>query len=69
MKQTRSQGDLCFVASERVVSKPGAKIEVKVLTLTDAGRRAITTGINGIYEDARGRVVPPARSKKSLQPA
>lgn len=33
-----------YVESEEVISKPGAKITVKILHLTEAGRKAITTG-------------------------
>ncbi|MGE8519714.1 MAG: sulfatase [Alcaligenes faecalis] len=56
-----------FVADSKVVSKPGAKIVVKELILTEQGRRAITSGSKGITEGAKENFGPP--NKKGLVPA
>lgn len=56
-----------FVADSKVVSKPGAKIVVKELILTEQGRRAITSGSKGIAEGAKENFGPP--NKKGLVPA
>ena len=41
-----------FVADRRTVSKPGAKITVKELILTERGLEAITSGATQIKEGA-----------------
>lgn len=50
-----------FVQSSKVISRPDATIVVKELTLTERGRKAITSGSRGITEGAleeHGPAVP-----------
>ncbi len=56
-----------FVADSKVISKPGAKIVVKELILTERGRQAITSGSSGIREGAKENFGPPR--KNDLAPA
>ncbi|OZI31664.1 hypothetical protein CAL29_27680 [Bordetella genomosp. 10] len=47
--QTRkANGPNRYIAREEIVSRPGAKIIVTRLRLTQAGRDALTTGSTGI---------------------
>lgn len=57
-----------FVKESRIISRPGAVMEVRELTLTDFGVRAITSGSAGILQGAREDVGPPSPLKK-LVPA
>ncbi len=47
-----------FVKASRLISKPGAAITVRELTLTDFGVRAITSGSEGIRQGPAKRSAP-----------
>ena len=55
-----------FVKASRLISKPGAVITVRVLTLTDFGVRAITSGSEGIRQGAREEAGPPSPLRKPI---
>ncbi len=55
-----------FVKASRLISKPGAAITVRELTLTDFGVRAITSGSEGIRQGAREEVGPPSPLRKPV---
>ena len=54
MSTTTKPNTWVFVADSKVVSKPGASITVTELILTERGKQAITSGISGIREGAKG---------------
>ncbi|QKH35625.1 sulfatase [Achromobacter pestifer] len=49
-----------FFKGSRLISKPGAVMEVRELTLTDYGLRAITSGSTGIRQGAIEEAGPPS---------
>lgn len=55
-----------FVKESKVISKPGAVIKVRELTLTEFGMRAITSGSAGINQGAREDTGPPSPIKKMV---
>ncbi|CUJ55337.1 MULTISPECIES: sulfatase [unclassified Achromobacter] len=57
-----------FVKASKLISRPGAAITVRELTLTDSGVRAITSGSEGIRQGAREQAGPPSPLKR-LVPA
>lgn len=68
MNTPHKQESWKFVEAEKVVSKPGAKITVKELILTEKGLEAITSGSSGIKEGAV-KIHGPHRNKRDLEPA
>ncbi|WP_447917261.1 sulfatase [Achromobacter aegrifaciens] len=57
-----------FFKGSRLISKPGAVIEVRELVLTDYGLRAITSGSTGIRQGAIEEAGPPS-PLKTMVPA
>lgn len=55
-----------FVKESKLISKPGAVIKVRELTLTDMGVRAITSGSAGIRQGAHEDAGPPSPLKKMV---
>ena len=55
-----------FVKESKLISKPGAVIKVRELTLTEFGMRAITSGSAGIRQGALEDVGPPSPLKKMV---
>ena len=55
-----------IVIASRLISKPGAVITVRELTLTDFGVRAITSGSEGIRQGAREEAGPPSPLRKPI---
>ncbi|CAB3726746.1 sulfatase [Achromobacter denitrificans] len=53
-----------FVKEYKLISKPGAVIKVRELTLTEFGMRAITSGSAGIRQGALEEAGPPSPFKK-----
>jgi len=53
-----------FFSGSRVISEPHAVVTVKELTLTEAGRRALTSGSTGITQGAREALEPLPLPKK-----
>ena len=49
-----------FVKESKLISKPGAVIKVRELTLTEFGMRAITSGSAGIRQGALEDAGPPS---------
>ncbi|MFD4838040.1 sulfatase [Achromobacter sp. NPDC058515] len=58
-----------FVKEAKTISKPGAVIQVRELTLTDHGLRAITSGSTGITQGVAEDFGPPSPAKRKLLPA
>lgn len=57
-----------FVKGKRVISQPGAKVVVTELILTEYGRKAITTGSQGIKEGA-SEIFGPSYDNSDYAPA
>lgn len=55
-----------FFNGSRLISKPGAIMQVRELILTEYGRRAITSGSTGIMQGAFELAGPPAPLKKGV---
>ncbi len=55
-----------FVKESKLISKPGAVMSVRELTLTDLGMRAITSGSAGIRQGASEDAGPPTPLKRMI---
>ncbi len=66
MKTATRQPAETFVKESKLISKPGAVMRVRELTLTDFGLRAITSGSAGIRQGACEDAGPPAPLKKMV---
>ncbi|RSF08790.1 sulfatase [Achromobacter aegrifaciens] len=69
MKTAHTTPRWTFVKETKTISKPGAVIQVRELTLTDFGLRAITSGSSGIREGVTEDFGPPSPTKRKLVPA
>lgn len=55
-----------FFKGSRLISRPGAVIQVRELILTDYGLRAITSGSTGIRQGAIEDAGPPSALKGTV---
>lgn len=65
----KKKGPAPLIDRFEVVSRPGSTLVVKRVRLTDAGRKALSTGSTGISDGApkEGRYIPV--KKRDLEPA
>mgnify|MGYP000352291997 CR=1 FL=1 len=66
MKTVTKKPSETFVKESKLISKPGAVMRVRELTLTDFGLRAITSGSAGIRQGALEDAGPPTPLKKMV---
>ncbi|SEI64148.1 sulfatase [Achromobacter sp. NFACC18-2] len=66
MKTVTKRPADAFVKESKLVSKPGAFMKVRELTLTEFGLQAITTGSAGIRQGAREDAGPPSPLKRMV---
>ncbi len=66
MNTTARKQPETFFKGSRLISKPGALMQVRELMLTDYGLRAITTGSTGIRQGAIEEAGPPSALQRMV---